>query len=70
MTLAQDIEALGRDVHCPGCQGPLRAEADERWPAGFSWYCPTPDCTEAGGCWPVLIRLTQLARAEERREAE
>lgn len=63
MTTAKDIEALRPDVHCPGCQGPLRAEEDDRWPSGFSWYCPAPDCTEDGGCWPVPAALARRAES-------
>lgn len=53
MTTAQHLDTL--KAECPGCHGDLRAEEDDRWPSGFSWYCPRPECTEDGGCWPVPV---------------
>lgn len=41
-------------AECPGCHGDMRAENDERMRTRLAWYCPNPDCSEKGGCWPVM----------------
>lgn len=50
--LLSRLNALHRA--CPGCHGDLSAEPDDRMRTGLAWFCPNPDCTEKGGCWPVV----------------
>ena len=62
MTTAEHLAAL--QAQCPECNGDLRAEPDHRWPSRWAGYCPRPDCTENGGCWPVSLgELRQAERA-------
>lgn len=61
MTTIDQLNAL--DAECPGCHGNLRAEEDDRWASGFSWYCPAPECTEDAGCWPVPVAVVAKLNA-------